>query len=149
MPVVNNTIEVCTKACFKAGYRFAGVEYAAECYCASTLSKAAKAPLNECNMRCLGGDEQCGGPSRLNIFNYTGVDLPTGSSSNPNTGGDSQKKPVTSGLPGTWKYAGCYVDNAHGRIMEYFAGYDQNATIEKCISTCDKLNYTVAGIEYG
>ncbi|KAI3615099.1 copper radical oxidase [Moniliophthora roreri] len=154
MPVVNNTIEICTKACFDAGYRFAGAEYAVECYCASTLSNATSAPLNECNMPCNGNSSQyCGGPNRVNIFNYTGVDLPTESPGNVNTGGASQGTPallpVTSGLPGTWKYAGCYVDNAHGRIMEHSAGSDKNATIEKCISTCDKLNLTVAGMEYG
>lgn len=55
--------------------------------------------------------------------------------------------PVTSGLPGTWTYAACYVDNANGRVLGN--EYDNNAiTVESCIAHCSASNFTIAAIEY-
>ncbi|KAK7047617.1 hypothetical protein VNI00_006385 [Paramarasmius palmivorus] len=102
-------------------------------------------------MSCTGnGNQACGGPNRLNVYNYTGSDLPT--PSGPNSGasqGGSTPRPVSSGLPAKWTYFGCYSDNEHGRIMEYAVGSNEHATVEKCISICKEMSYTIAGIEYG
>lgn len=54
---------------------------------------------------------------------------------------------VTSGLPGTWTYAACYVDNANGRVLGN--EYDNSGTtVESCIAHCSASNLTVAAIEY-
>ena len=60
----------------------------------------------------------------------------------------SAVSPVTTGLPGTWKYAACYVDNADGRVIGN--EYDDSATtVESCIAHCIANNFTIAAIEYG
>lgn len=73
------TIESCTTACFNAGYQFSGAEYADECYCNTAIvNGGAPAEAGDCNMLCAGNStEYCGGPNRLNMYNYTGTDLPT------------------------------------------------------------------------
>ena len=56
-------------------------------------------------MVCAGNSSEfCGGPNRLNVYNYTGT-LST------NGGGDlaAGVAPVLSGLPGTWSYNACWV----------------------------------------
>ncbi|KAF8452229.1 hypothetical protein L210DRAFT_3499268 [Boletus edulis BED1] len=54
---------------------------------------------------------------------------------------------VTTGLPGTWTYAGCYVDNTNGRVLGN--EYDNDATtVESCIAHCSVSNFTLAAIEY-
>ena len=101
-------------------------------------------------MTCAGNaTEYCGGPNRLNLYNYT-QPLPTSPSSGGGGGGSgttSSVSPVTSNLPGTWAYSGCYVDNANGRVLgnEYD---NNNITVEACIANCASENYTIAGIEY-
>jgi len=61
-------------------------------------------------MLCAGkNSEFCGGPNRLNVYNYTGTDLSTGG----NTGGGGTNAagvfPVLSGLPTGWAYNACWV----------------------------------------
>lgn len=99
--VSDNTIEECTSACYNAGYVLAGAEYSAECWCGSSIEAGgAPAPASDCNMQCTGNSsEYCGGPNRLNFYNYTGTP-PTTSATGVN--------PVT-GLPGNWTYNGCWV----------------------------------------
>lgn len=147
------TIEECTSACFKAGYRFAGTEFAAECYCDTTISNGgAPTPISDCNMPCNGNSSQyCGGPNRLTLYNYTGTDLPpiTAPGGGGGGGGGNSVSPISSGLPGTWKYAACYVDNAHGRIFEFEQTPSPQNTIQSCVATCQSKNFTVAGTEFG
>jgi hypothetical protein len=72
------TVESCVSFCAsknsassQAGY-FAGVEYAQECYCASTLAATAtQLPQAQCSMLCKGNDKEfCGAGSRLNVYSY-------------------------------------------------------------------------------
>ena len=65
----SNTIEVCTAACYSAGYHLAGAEYGAECYCGNSFENGgAPSALGDCNMACAGNStEACGGPNRLNV----------------------------------------------------------------------------------
>lgn len=49
---------------------------------------------------------------------------------------------------GNWTYAGCYVDNAYGRILPQNPSNPNNLTVESCVTTCRNLGYTVAGAEY-
>jgi hypothetical protein len=107
--------------------------------------------------------EFCGGPNRLNVYNFTGVlPHPPGGGGG---GGPVKVSPVKSGLPSPWTYASCYMlviantsgdlltlgpesDNAHGRVLEYQNPDDDALTVENCISTCLKANFTLAGVEY-
>ena len=74
-------------------------------------------------MPCIGNSSEfCGGPNRLNLYNYTGTDLPGGGGAGtptptqaptqapaPAPTGTGTVSPVTSGLPTPWTYAACYV----------------------------------------
>jgi hypothetical protein len=85
--------------------------------CDSVLNAAAtKADDADCNMACNGNSSEfCGGPNRLNLYNYTGTDLPT----NPGDGGGggggdgggtgTPVFPVLTGLPTGWAYNACWV----------------------------------------
>jgi len=62
-----------------------------------------------CTMACAGNStEFCGGPSRLNVYNFTGTITapvtPTGGG-----GGGGTPVAVTDGLPPRWAYSGCYM----------------------------------------
>ena len=97
-------------------------------------------------MTCAGNSsEYCGGPNRLNLYNHTGTASSGGGSAEGNGGGTPS--PVTTGLPGTWTYAACYVDNANGRILGNELD-NSSTTVESCIAHCSAGNYTLAGIEY-
>ncbi|KIK65233.1 hypothetical protein GYMLUDRAFT_39597 [Collybiopsis luxurians FD-317 M1] len=147
------TIESCTSACFAAGYEFAGTEFADQCFCDSAI-KNGGAPIaaSACNMVCSGNvSEFCGGPNALNMYNYTGKNLPPISTGGGGGGGGGAPVfPVTSGLPKPWHYVGCYVDNAHGRVFEFGPedGNNPNNTVEVCINECASQNFTVAGMEF-
>jgi WSC domain len=145
------TIEVCTSACKTAGFMYAGVEYADECYCGNALQNGGgPAPDGSagCNMPCNGNSlETCGGSNRLNLFLATNT---TSSSSNSTT----SSAPAATGtannstLPAGWGYKGCYIDGANGRDMNYQQPDNSTLTIESCVQTCIGLGYSVAGAEY-
>ncbi|KAF5353807.1 hypothetical protein D9758_010585 [Tetrapyrgos nigripes] len=151
MNLASNTIEACTTACFNAGFQFSGTEFADECYCDTKINTGGvQSTLTDCNMVCSGNSSEfCGGPNRLNLYNYTGTDLPPVSAGGGGGGNNGAPVfPVTSGLPGTWAYAGCFVDNANGRIIENGLAGDPKLTVESCIATCDSQNFSLAGMEF-
>ena len=106
--VSSNTIESCTSACYNAGYSLAGAEYSAECWCGtSTQAGGGPTPASECNMLCTGNNTQyCGGPNRLNLYNYTGTP-PTAPPPPPPPPGANPVYTV-SDLAGNWTYNGCW-----------------------------------------
>ncbi|KNZ82368.1 WSC domain-containing protein 2, partial [Termitomyces sp. J132] len=155
MAVTNNSNEVCTAACFEAGYPLSGTEFTDLAVqlivhgldCGNTIANGGvPAAASDCNMLCAGNTEEfCGGPNRLNVYNYTGTDLPL---QNPGNGNSGSVFPVTSGLSGNFSYAGCYVDNAFGRILVFSQGGNPNNTIQSCVTTCASQNYIIAGTEF-
>ncbi|EKM51417.1 uncharacterized protein PHACADRAFT_263528, partial [Phanerochaete carnosa HHB-10118-sp] len=147
-----NTIESCTNACFNAGYPLAGAEFSTQCFCDLDFAAGSgPTPLTDCDMTCAGNSSEfCGGPNRLNVYNFTGT-LPHGPT-NPGGGGGggggTPVFPVESGLPTGWNYSACYVDNAFGRIFTTEIPDNQNLTVETCVSTCNGQNFTLAGMEF-
>lgn len=132
-------------ACYDAGYGFAGLEYAAECYCGSAIMNGGTLQSDDgCNMACNGNPNLlCGGPDRLNLYKYNGTVPP------PTTGGGSTGvPPLTTGLPTPWQYNGCWVDNAHGRIMAHAMAPNTNNSALTCIATCSASGFNLAGTEY-
>ncbi|KAI0697984.1 copper radical oxidase [Cytidiella melzeri] len=151
-PTGPNSIETCTASCFNAGYPLAGTEFADECYCGLTISNGgAPTSLGDCDMPCTGNSSEfCGGPNRLNMYNFTGT-LPHGPVPPVGGGGNNNApvSPVLTGLPSNFSYVGCYVDNAFGRIFNTEIPDNQNLTIQGCVETCVSQNFTVAGTEFG
>ncbi|KAF4622575.1 hypothetical protein D9613_009394 [Agrocybe pediades] len=147
------SIESCTTACFNAGFRLSGTEFADECYCASAIANGGtQAALTDCNMVCQGNSSEfCGGPNRLNVYNYTGTDLPvvsTGGGGGGGTGTAVGVFPVLSGLPTGWSYNACWVDNLVGRVFVEQQPGDESLTIQSCIAQCAAQNFTIAGTEF-
>ncbi|KAH7034935.1 uncharacterized protein B0I36DRAFT_381758 [Microdochium trichocladiopsis] len=69
----NMTGANCAQACQTAGFVLAGTEYSGECYCANDIMNGGQPATDGCNMKCNGnGTEYCGGPNRLNIYDYKG-----------------------------------------------------------------------------
>ncbi|KAG8818809.1 hypothetical protein FRC19_010302 [Serendipita sp. 401] len=144
------TPQKCMDACYNAGYNYAGMEYAAECYCGTEVLNGGSQQTDDgCNMLCNADPmHYCGGPFRLNMYKYNGVVPP---STNP-PGGDPAPvgdiPPLTTGLPNPWRYSGCWVDNAHGRILPFAPPASANNSPLTCIQRCVDAGYTVAGMEY-
>ncbi|KAH6905304.1 copper radical oxidase [Coprinopsis sp. MPI-PUGE-AT-0042] len=131
-------------ACFNAGYPLAGSEYANECFCGRNLAAGgAVTPAADCSMTCAGNSSEfCGGPNRLNVYNYTGTALPPGGVA------PGAPLPVTSGLPTNWTYGGCFVDNQVGRVMLDNKGASAQQTAQTCINACAASGFTLAGVEF-
>ncbi|SJL08884.1 related to glyoxal oxidase precursor [Armillaria ostoyae] len=152
LDVADVTIEKCTSACFTSGYQFAGTEYSTQCFCGSSIANGgALTASSDCTMTCAGNSSQfCGGPNRLNAYNYTGTNLPPiNNAGGGGGGGPTTVFPVLSDLPQGWSYNACWVDNAHGRIFETEIGVNTNQTVQSCIASCIAQNFTVAGMEFG
>ncbi|KAF8129080.1 copper radical oxidase-like protein [Boletus edulis] len=143
------TVESCTTACYNAGYSLAGVEYSTQCFCGPSLNYgSAQTPLTDCDMTCAGNSsEYCGGPDRLDVYNYTQPLGTTGSGGSTGGGGNGVPSPVRTGLPKNFTYAACYVDNANGRILGN-ENDNSSTTVESCIAYCSSSNFTLAGVEY-
>ncbi|KAJ7244340.1 glyoxal oxidase N-terminus-domain-containing protein [Mycena rebaudengoi] len=154
MPVAGPfSLEGCTAACFAAGYPYSGSEFAAECYCGTAINPgAAPTAKSDCNMLCAGNSlELCGGPNRLTMYNYTGSDRPTGPVGGGGGGGGGGGSSVfpTTNLPTPWSYVGCFVDNAHGRILlNQQVPENTKLTIESCVGLCRANNFTIAAAEF-
>ncbi|KIY43224.1 copper radical oxidase [Fistulina hepatica ATCC 64428] len=89
--------------------------------------------------------EYCGGPDRINIYNYTGTNLPEAG------GGGSGGGDVSlyhGNPPAPWTYAGCYIDNAYGRVLPTSITPSENMTVDLCVADCAAQNFTLIGVEY-
>lgn len=66
----NNSIQICTAACFSLGYHLSGTEFSDECYCDTELRNGATSePLTDCSMTCSGNSSEfCGGTSAVHIL---------------------------------------------------------------------------------
>jgi hypothetical protein len=55
---------------------------------------------------------------------------------------------VTTNLPFSFSYQGCYVDDTQARILPVQQPDSSSLTVEGCINTCSALGYSTAGVEY-
>jgi len=65
------TVETCISRCKASGYRYAGVQYARECWCGSSFGRHGLA--TNCNKTCRGNRGQfCGGDWANNVYDTQG-----------------------------------------------------------------------------
>ncbi|OLN81142.1 WSC domain-containing protein-like protein 6 [Colletotrichum chlorophyti] len=66
------TVETCIKHCDSKGFRYAGLEYARECFCGNSVAddrKPKKGILGGCDMPCSGNNSEiCGGWAALSLY---------------------------------------------------------------------------------
>lgn len=76
----------------------------------AVLHGGAPTPLADCNMACAGDATQmCGGPNRLNVYDYTGTDLPNPGGGGGGGGGGNTRSVPDAELPSPWTYGGCWM----------------------------------------
>lgn len=143
MGVPDLTNARCQAACRAGGFKYAGTEYAQECFCGNSLASSGAAATSGCNMACQGdSSEMCGGPDRLTIWEYQGGDdTPSPTTSQPSG-------PTSTPFPG-WTKEGCYADSAASRALSYRANIGSEMSNGKCTAACDAAGYTLAGTEFG
>lgn len=68
-----NSPQYCANVCGAAGYQFAGVEFAIQCFCGHSIeSTAVKADDSQCSTPCPADSSQtCGGGNMINIYSVT------------------------------------------------------------------------------
>ncbi|KFY43831.1 hypothetical protein V494_01795 [Pseudogymnoascus sp. VKM F-4513 (FW-928)] len=117
------TPKLCQDACGAAGYKYAGVEYAHQCWCGNTIDNNHGPATSGCTAACPGEPLiTCGGDDRLNIYQNE-------------------------------KYAdlGCFSDSSTARTLRtQIIIPDQNSilTREICQNACDKEGFLYSGVEY-
>jgi hypothetical protein len=135
------TVASCIAYCSSNNFTLAGIEYSTQCFCGDYLvNGAVVAPDSDCNMACGGSaTEACGGPNYLSVYTSTGSVTALGVPTIEKTG-----------LPGSWEYQGCLVDNANGvRVFPYEMDWTTNNTVAACLNQCAAYGYPAAGLEYG
>ncbi|GKT55210.1 wsc domain-containing protein [Colletotrichum tofieldiae] len=77
IPGAEMTVAKCTAACASANFILAGIEYSGECYCGNSFANGGAPAVDGCNMICNGNSsEYCGGPNRLNVYDFQHKFLP-------------------------------------------------------------------------
>lgn len=148
----NNAMTIQKCATFCSGYKYMGVEYSSECYCANTISTGAALTTNGCSMTCSGdATSLCGGPDRLSFYSSSGSSISSTTStassqtakpsSQPSTGPSIVQK------AGTFAYQGCYSEVQNGRALSDNATTGAKMTVESCATYCS--GYTYMATEYG
>ncbi|KAL2134895.1 hypothetical protein VTI74DRAFT_10530 [Chaetomium olivicolor] len=152
IPNAEMTVAKCTAACRAAGYILAGLEYAGECYCGNAIANGGAPATSGCSMTCNGNSSEfCGGPNRLNVYNFGGQYNPTATSSatpgpssaggNPQPAGPSQPQTV-----GNYDWYGCRTEATNMRALSAATFASDDMTLEACQAYCSA--YTYFGVEY-
>ncbi|KAF9061643.1 WSC domain-containing protein [Rhodocollybia butyracea] len=127
------TVQGCVAFCSSVNYIYAGVEFADECYCDSTIQiPSVPSPLANCDEPCAGNSsELCGGMN--NILIYT----------------NGEPAPVLVQDVEQWSYAGCFTDSVDERVLTVAIDIPAGVTAESCLPACQTEGFVIAGLENG
>ncbi|KAG9658955.1 WSC domain protein, partial [Aureobasidium melanogenum] len=132
------TVESCLSYCKGKGLNYAGLEYATQCYCGSSLPAALEPTagvLGNCFSPCAGNSSQyCGGASRLSIY-YTSANLTESTISCPSGNGQNFTTPNNA----TFNINCAGDSNGKDLNMVYV-----NNGIQECVKTCSTTSGCVA-----
>ena len=144
------TVQKCASFC--SGYKYMGVEYSSECYCANTIASGAVLATNGCSMACSGdATSLCGGPNRLNFYLRSGdstsstASMSTSSTAKPTSQPSSGPKTVLKA--GAFGYQGCYTEATSSRALSEKSSAQGSMSVEQCSTFCSGYKYM--GVEYG
>ncbi|KAK9893605.1 WSC-domain-containing protein [Cystobasidium minutum MCA 4210] len=120
----NMTQQLCVNTCNDRKFAYAGVSYAAECYCSNAPTTLQTS--TNCNMACSGDARYtCGGPNALTLFTTSHV--------------------VASG----YSYTGCVAEGSSGRLLTGASTTGDDMTPLKCTQFCSSKGLQYSGVEYG
>ncbi|ODQ56240.1 WSC-domain-containing protein [Saitoella complicata NRRL Y-17804] len=128
------TVESCLALCQVSNYKYAGVEYATQCFCSDTEPPTTQViSAKSCYQTCVGDDlEYCGGPNALNVYKS-----------------DAWINPIVTSYK-SWTNLGCYTEATKARaLVNYISLATTNQTIAGCLDAAQAKGYTMAGMEYG
>ncbi|KAL2271185.1 hypothetical protein VTJ83DRAFT_556 [Remersonia thermophila] len=147
IPSGEMTVAKCTEACHAANYILAGVEYGGECFCGNTISNGGAPASSGCNILCNGNSsEYCGGPGRLNVYNFEGqFEQPT-STSGPTDPTSTPAAPSQPEEVGDYAWYGCYTEATGMRALSAATFASDEMTLEACAAFCSAFTYF--GTEY-
>eukprot|EP01059_Diplonema_ambulator_P032660 TRINITY_DN650_c0_g2_i4.p1 TRINITY_DN650_c0_g2~~TRINITY_DN650_c0_g2_i4.p1 ORF type:complete len:1070 (+),score=290.46 TRINITY_DN650_c0_g2_i4:57-3266(+) len=122
-----NTPSSCAWLCKEAGYRYAGVEDGAECWCGDSVGSSVKTVRSECDKPCTGdGAEACGGVFRMGLY--------------------SLEAPLSQLPPSA---VGCYAVDASNRALGTLAYVSNANSVGECASACAWNKHKYASLENG
>jgi len=125
------TTKLCVDTCRKKGYKFAGTQYASQCFCGNSYGKSGKA--NNCNMNCSGKQsEKCGGSWANSVYKVNA---------------SIKLKPVYTNSIYNKKYLGCFKDQNNRDLKGTFTSSPKMSS-NKCVNICGKSGYKFAGTQY-
>jgi hypothetical protein len=140
------TIPKCLSYCTTQGYQYAGLEFATQCWCGNALLGGASLSLTSqnCNMKCGGDSQICGGPDCLNIFVNPSLAVV---SSTPVSVATSQP---TIALPSGWSLASTVgiAEGTTGRALQGAMIDTPDMTVPKCLNYCTTQGFQYAGLQY-
>ena len=132
----------CIKLCNDAGFVLAGVEYSTECMCSNVLENGSSLDRAsaQCNMKCGGSDQICGGPNAITLF--------VKDSALNDLSADFTAKPVV--LKNGWEVAStpCIAEGTSGRALPGASFSAPDMIPSKCMDYCASKNFMYAGLEY-
>lgn len=150
------TVDKCLSHCSSAGYKFAGLEWASECWCGNSFSNSRIGSF-ACNIPCEGKESQmCGGNQMLAVYQKGASGLPPAApASTPATPSSSKViKPtdpdhaITTVVSG-WYPVGCFKDTVNPRTLRGMGVLSQaNMTASICAKHCADHGFEYAGTEY-
>ena len=114
--------------------------------CGNTISNGgtlAPEGASGCNVLCKGNaSEYCGGPSRLNLYNFNGTFTPP-----PPPATTTTVSPTAVPTVGAYVYYGCQTEGFNVRALGAKGTTSPTMTTETCEGFC--LGYDYFGTEYG
>ncbi|XP_065220734.1 uncharacterized protein LOC135845823 [Planococcus citri] len=119
----------CHQHCYKQGYRYFGLTYIKECFCADHApTKEVELSESECDSRCNGDqNEICGGGWRQSVY-ATGI----------------------TNIPEYGRSVGCFKNANIKEIKpEVTLELGKSNTNRKCLNICDQKGYKYAGVQRG
>jgi len=163
------TKNVCVAACKKAGYKYAGTQYASQCFCGNEYKKLGKA--TNCNMSCTGDKKQkCGGSWANSVYQVTASKSKLKKIAKVAIKKkakkavvkakktvvafkaliDKAKKVIKKKAKKSSKkftYKGCYKDMRKRDLLKYIGSFNNNSS-KVCAEKCGKAGYNYAGTQY-
>ncbi|KAG8954322.1 hypothetical protein FRC03_011505, partial [Tulasnella sp. 419] len=119
------SVNTCVAECNTRGFKYAGLEFAKECWCGNALNAPSLRAESSCSTPCQGDNTQiCGGGNLISLY--------------------AKNTDISS-----YSYLGCYTDVSSPRTLPDYKVSSTSMTHNFCKTTCVLNGYPFAGIEAG